>query len=243
MTLAPKNPFLKGIALIAFAALSAHAAESTAEKGDKLLKQAACENLPQKTSEELWKVAECFRRENESSQAVASLRAIVRKDPRDLEASFVAAWLLWEDGHHKGGREEQNKTREALEELKKARMNNPSHWMMDTELGDFYLLRLKAPELAMPEYLKARSHYDGDFARSVENASTGRKTSIENRIARTADMLGRKGEAVEASCRALFFDPDDKEALARIERLAGSCERKGIKDPRALPPPSASDKD
>jgi len=206
---------------------------ASAERGDKLLRQAACENLPQKTTEDLWKVAECFRKENDPKQAVASLREITRKDPKDLEASFIAAWLLWEEGHRLGGREEQSKTREALEELKKARVNNPSHWQMDTELGDFYLLRLKAPELAFPEYIKARLHYDGDFARNVENASVGRKTAIENRIARTADLIGRKGEAVEASCRALFFDPDDKEALARIERLSGSCERKGVKDPRA----------
>lgn len=203
------------------------------ERSDKLLRQAACENLPQKSTEDLWRVAECYRKEGDPKQAVASLREIVRKDPRDLEASFIAAWLLWEDGHRRGGREEQDKTREALEELKSARVNNPSHWLMDTELGDFYLLRLKAPELAFPEYIKARGHYDGDFARNVENASPGRKASIENRIARTADMIGRKGESVEASCRALFFDPDDKEALARIERLSGSCERKGVKDPRS----------
>jgi tetratricopeptide (TPR) repeat protein len=213
--------------------VAATAVKTPTERGDKLLRQAACENLPQKSTEDLWRVAECFRKEGDPKQAVASLREIVRKDPRDLEASFIAAWLLWEDGHRRGGREEQDKTREALEELKSARVNNPSHWLMDTELGDFYLLRLKAPELAFPEYIKARSHYDGDFARNVENASPGRKVSIENRIARTADMIGRKGESVEASCRALFFDPDDKEALARIERLSGSCERKGVKDPRS----------
>lgn len=206
---------------------------ASTERGDKLLRQATCENLSQKTAEDLWRVAECFRKENDPKQAIASLREITRKDPRDLEASFVAAWLLWEEGRRLGGREEQSKTREALEELKKARVNNPSHWQMDTELGDFYLLRLKAPELAFPEYIKARAHYDGDFARNVESASVGRKASIENRIARTADLIGRKGESVEASCRALFFDPDDKEALARIERLSGSCERKGVKDPRA----------
>jgi tetratricopeptide (TPR) repeat protein len=209
--------------------------DASSEKGDKLLRQAACENLPQKTSEDLWKVAECFRKEGDPGQAIASLREITRKDPRDLEAAFITAWLLWEDGHRRGGREEQARTREALEELKQARVNNPSHWLMDTELGDFYLLRLKAPELAYPEYVKARSHYDGDFARNVEAASVGRKTAIENRIARTSEMIGRKGEAVEASCRAMFFDPDDKEALQRIERLSGSCERKGVKDPRAAP--------
>ena len=240
----PLSSWLKITGLSLAAALSplalssntAHAPVESTEKGDKLLRQAACESLPQKTSEELWKVAECFRKEGDPGQAIASLREVTRKDPRDIEAAFVTAWLLFEDGHRRGGREEQNRTREALEELKQARVNNPSHWLMDTELGDFYLLRLKAPELAFPEYIKARSHYDGDFARNVEAASVGRKTSIENRIARTAEMIGRKGEAVEASCRAMFFDPDDKEALTRIERLAGSCERKGVKDPRASTP-------
>ncbi len=221
------------LGLLASLPLALSAEDNTQKRGEKLIQQATCEKLPQRSSEDLWKVAECFRKEDDTKQAVASLREISRQFPQDLEASFIAAWLIWEEGHRRGGREEQNKTREALEELKKARLNNPSHWLMDTELGDFYLLRMKAPELAMPEYLKARSHYDGDFARNVEAASVGRKTSIENRIARTAELLGRMGEAVEASCRALFFDPDDKEALMRIERRSGSCERKGVEDPRA----------
>jgi tetratricopeptide (TPR) repeat protein len=204
----------------------------TPSAGERLMGRAQCEKLPQKTSENLWQVAECFRKEGETRQAIASLREIIRKDPRDLEASFITAWLLWEEGRRIGGRDEQNRTKEALEELKKARINNPTHWMMDVELGDFYFLRMRAPQLAHPEYLKARAHYDGDFARNVDKASAGRKTSIENRIARTAHALGRNGEAVEASCRALFFDPDDKEALDRIKNLAGSCERKGVSDPR-----------
>src|SRR5690606_12654307 len=100
--------------------------------------------LPQKTTPDLWKIAECFRKENDVQQAIASLREIIRKDPQELEAAFITAWLLWEEGHRRGGREEQSKTREALEELKKARVNNPTHWEMDAELGDFYLLRLRA---------------------------------------------------------------------------------------------------
>jgi tetratricopeptide (TPR) repeat protein len=208
------------------------ASESAASESEKLLRKAACENLPQRSSEDLWRVAECFRNENDIRQAVASLREITRKDPKDIEAAFIAAWLIWEEGHKKGGREEQSAIKEALDELKKSRINNPTHWLIDTEIGDFYFLRMQAPHLAYPEYLKARSHYDGDFARNVDKASVGRKASIENRIARSAEAIGRKGEAVEASCRALFFDPDDKEALERIEKLSGSCERKAVSDPR-----------
>jgi len=201
-------------------------------ESEKLLRKAACESLPQRNSEDLWKIAECFRKEGDVRQAVASLREIVRKDPQDIEASFIAAWLIWEEGHKNGGRDEQRATKEALQELKRSRVNNPSHWLMDTEIGDFYYLRMRAPQLAYPEYLKARNHYDGDFARNVDKASSGRKASIENRIARSAEGLGRPGEAVEASCRALFFDPDDKEALQRIKKHSGSCDKKGVKDPR-----------
>lgn len=200
-------------------------------EGESLLRQATCESLPQRTTEDLWAVSECFRKEGDSSQAIASLREIQRKSPQELEASFIVAWLIWEEGHKKGGSEEQKGVQEALNELKKARVNNPTHWLLDVEIGDFYFLRMKAPQLAYPEFLNARKHYDGDFARSVEKASPGRKAAIENRIARTVEVLGRPGEAVEASCRALFFDPDDKEALKRIETHSGSCERKDVKDP------------
>lgn len=210
----------------------APADQNASSKGQQILGQAQCEKLPQITTDDLWKIAECYQEQANIDQAVASLREIVRKDSKNLEASFVMAWLTWEQGRAIGGRSEKKKLQEALGHLTRARKNNPTHWLLDVEIGDFYFLRLKKPELAYPEYLKARSNYDGDFSRDVEAASKGRKTSIENRIARTALILGRKGEAVEASCRALYFDPDDAEAKLRIENLSGSCARKAVKDPQ-----------
>jgi len=214
---------------------SEDAKSEAAQKGSQasnLFNKAQCETMPQKTSEDLWNIAECFKNQKDYRQAVASLRQVVRKDPQDIEAVFVLAWMLWEEGRYIGGREEKLNTRKALQELKNARISNPTHWLLDVEIGDFYFLRMSAPDLAYPEYITARKHYTGDFARSVDEATIGRKASIENRIARTAAAIGRKGEAVEASCRALFYDPDDKEAKKRIEDLSGSCDRKGVEDPR-----------
>ena len=219
--------------LITLSASFASNDKSKEKKEPSLFEQSRCETMPQRTSEDLWIVAECFKKQKDYRQAVASLRQIVRKDPQDIEAVFVLAWMLWEEGRHVGGRQEKLRTRKALQELKNARIINPTHWLLDVEIGDFYFLRMSAPDMAYPEYILARKHYDGDFARSVDKASMGRKSSIENRIARTAEVIGRKGEAVEASCRALYYDPDDKEAEERIKRLSGSCDRKGVKDPRA----------
>ncbi len=213
----------------------AQATKAESSSAKKLFDKARCETLPQQSSEDLWNIAECFRDQKDYRQSVASLRQIVRKDPQDIEAVFVLAWMLWEEGRFIGGREEKLRTRKALQELKNARIINPTHWLLDSEIGDFYFLRMNAPDLAYPEYIKAREHYVGDFARSVEEASKGRKSSIENRIARTAELIGRKGEAVEASCLALYYDPDDKEADERIKKLSGSCDRKGIKDPTKKP--------
>jgi tetratricopeptide (TPR) repeat protein len=197
-----------------------------------LQQKSSCELLPQKSSKDLWNVAQCYQEAGDPGQSVSSLRELVRKNPQELEAYFIAAWLLWDEGHKAGGSKEIDRSREAVEELQNARLANPTHWMVDVEMGDFFALRLKAPEKAIAEYQKARQHYDGDYARAVPAASPGRKTAIENRLARTSASLGRKGEAVEASCRALFFDPDDDEAKRRIEKLSGSCDRKKVEDPR-----------
>jgi len=191
----------------------------------------ACEGLPQKTESEQWGMAECFFKIGVYSKAVEILREISRKNPKDLEAYFNASWMLWTDGHALGGEDEKKKNMEAVEELQRARISNPTHWEVDTELGDFYLLRLNLPQKAYTEYIKAREHYEGDYSRSVPKAENGRKAAIEDRIGRVAELLDNKGEAVEASCRALFFDPDDKAAENRINKIGGSCIRKKVKDP------------
>lgn len=214
--------------------------EEVAEQssGQKLFARAKCESLPQRTPSELWVVAECFKEQNDYTQSIASLQELVRKDPQDLEAVFVLAWLIWEEGRRIGGRKETKNTKRAVAELMKARNNNPTHWLLDVEIGDFYFLRMNAPDLAYAEYIKARKHAKGDFSRSVPKAKLGRKVSIENRIARTSEVIGRKGEAVEASCNALYMDPDDPEAAKRIRDLSGSCERKGVENPLLRVPAS-----
>lgn len=233
------------IALSAQANESAPAAHPPAEKAsapaapkheesaaEKLYEKVQCEKLPQKTATDLWNLAECFYKIGVTQLTIDTLRVIAQKNPKDLEAFFTASWLIWQEGQARGGAEERKRTEEALSELEKARLSNPTHWAVDIEIGDFYFLRLNSPEKAYGEYLRARRHYDGDYARNVPKAENGRKAAIEDRLARTAEKLDRKGEAVESSCRALFFDPDDAGALARITRLQGSCVRKKVQDPR-----------
>jgi tetratricopeptide (TPR) repeat protein len=200
--------------------------------GKAFLDKLNCEQLPQKTTKDLWNLAECYEKIGDYFRAVGSLREVSRRDPQDLESYFVSAWLLWREGRRQGGITESKKNSEALDELMKARLSNPTHWRVDAEIGDFFFLRLGNIPQSYAEYIKAREHYNGDYARSVPEASLGMKTSIENRIARATEILDRKGEAVEASCRALYFDPDDKDARKRIEKLAGSCTRKGVLDPQ-----------
>ncbi|MBS1985026.1 MAG: hypothetical protein JST16_12725 [Bdellovibrionales bacterium] len=208
--------------------------EKTEEKSDaqKLSDKVSCEKLPQKTDTDLWNLAECFYRIGVTDSTIQILRSISQKNPKDIEAFFTTSWLMWQEGRARGGAEEKKRSQEALAELLKSRLPNPTHWEVDTEIGDFYYLRMNAPEKAYPEYIKARQHYDGDYSRNVPRAENGRKAAIEDRVARAAEIMDRKGESVEASCRALFFDPDDSSALDRIKRLSGSCTSKEIKDPR-----------
>ncbi len=203
----------------------------TSSGAKKLMGKFDCESLPQKSTQELWKMSDCYFKLGNRSKVIEILKAITTQNPKDVSAYVSSAWLLWEEGHTRGGEEEKRKTEAALAEFTRARVANPTHWELDTELGDFYLLRLKSPEKAYPEFLKARAHFNGDFSHGVPPAEKGRKAAIEDRIARIAESLGNKGEAVEASCRALYFDPDDKSAEKRLESLGGSCLRKKVKDP------------
>ncbi len=217
--------------------------KAESQSGQALVEKLSCEHMPQKSSKDLWNLAECYEKIGDYFRAVSSLREISRRDPKDLESYFVSAWLLWRDGRKQGGASQVKKNNEAVEELLKARLSNPTHWRVDAEVGDFYHLRLDNIPQAYAEYLKARDHYSGDYARNVPEASLGMKVSIENRIARITEALDRKGEAVEASCRALYYDPDDQDARKRIERLSGSCTRKGVQDPKKKDDKPKSGKD
>jgi tetratricopeptide (TPR) repeat protein len=198
------------------------------------LAQAAadCAELPGKTNNDLWARAECYFKKGQNGPAIKDLQQISHADVHDVQASFTASWLLHVESKSLNGNAQKNRLADAIDELEWARKNNPKNWEVPTEIGDFYFLRTQEPDKAYAEYLKARALYDGDTEAQVPAASNGRRAAIEDRIARTAEKLDRRGEAVEASCRALFFDPDDKAAQERIKRMYGSCVRKGVKDPR-----------
>jgi tetratricopeptide (TPR) repeat protein len=192
---------------------------------------AACTNLPQKTPTERWALAECFFKSGSILRAAEALDQMVDAHPREIEAAATGAWLYWQESTRVGGSEEKKRIEQALGLLSRARSANPSSWELYTEIGDFYSLRLNQADQAYAFYLKARELASGDSSRKIPEASPGRKAAIENRIARSAEQLDRKGEAVEASCRALFFDPDDATAKRRVEKLFGSCVRKQVKNP------------
>lgn len=206
--------------------------EKLSKAAEKFQGKVTCENLPQKTVDNLWAVSDCLFKMGASLKAVDTLREITRRNPKELEGYFLASWLLWNEGHSLGGDQEKKYSLEGLEELQKARIANPTHWQVDVEIGDYYLLRLNRPQKAYAEFLLARSHYDGDYSHNVPKAENGRRAAIEDRIARTTEGLAMNGAAVEASCRALFFDPDDKAAQERVKKLFGSCIKKGVKDPQ-----------
>jgi tetratricopeptide (TPR) repeat protein len=228
-------PALALICLTLHLAPLAQASDSHSAKTEKP-KEAAkpqCTDLPQRSQKELWAVAECFYKASKNQQAIKVLRGVTTKDPKDLEAYYILSWLLWNEAQTQPLDIERELKEAALAELSQAVKVMPYHWGPWIERGDFYALNLRQIDKAYADYLKGRALYAGDADRGIPGASAGRKASIENRIARTCEQIERKGEAVEASCRALFFDPDDKDAQARIKRLGGSCVRKGVADPRA----------
>ena len=192
---------------------------------------APCEQLPQLSTKDLWTVSECHYEKRNFEKTIDVLREIRRRDVHELDAYFTTAWLLWRMGTARGGADETRFVAEAIKELQEASSKHPTNWKVFTEVGDFYFLRLNQPDKAYAEYLNARKYYKGDFSRKSTEASKGQKAAIEARIGRTSEKIGRKGEAVEASCRALFLDPDDKGSEDRVNRLFGSCDRKKVKDP------------
>jgi tetratricopeptide (TPR) repeat protein len=175
-------------------------AKPRSKAANELMEKVRCEQMPQKSEQDLWDRSQCYFQLGDHMSAAEGLREITKRNPRDLEAYFTSSWLLWSYGKISGGSEEEKATKNALDELQRARLANPFHWEVDVEIGDFYFLRLNQPEKAYVEYLNARKHYEGEPTKNVPKAENGRKAAIENRIARTAEKLDRRGEAIEASC-------------------------------------------
>lgn len=185
-----------------------------------------CKSLPQNDVSALWERTDCYHKNGNHQQAIRSLKEIIRRDPKDLDAYFVARWMLWNESKLHLAPKNKQLLRDAKKIMKLAKEQNERHWMVEYEWGDYYFLRLNEPTKAIVHYLKARELYNGDKADGVQEASKGKKAAIENRIARTAELLNRPGDAVLASCRALYFDPDDKSAKTRLKELGGNCLRK-----------------
>lgn len=191
-----------------------------------------CETLPQKSNDDLWRLADCLFKRGETQRTIKTLRELRLRGSKDIETYAIASWLLWNEAQSRSSEQEKILKSEAEAELDQAVAELPRHWAAYVERGDFASLNLGSAERAYADYVKAREFYEGSKTFAIPPASSGRRAAIENRIARVSEALGRRGEAVEASCRALYFDPDDKSAQERIERLAGSCVRKNVKDPR-----------
>jgi len=211
------------IAALIFCSLTpfGNANESTEQK---------CKELPSKSKRELWELSNCYFKAESYQGAMKTLQEITTRFPEDLDAFFISSFNIWKRAVKLGGEKKGQLEKDALKELNRASILNPTHWRVFLELGDFQYLRLKKPENAYKHYMSARQYYEGDASKKVEMASKGLKSAIENRIARTNEALDRRGEAVSASCLSLHWDPDNKEAQERLARLSGSCKRKDFRN-------------
>lgn len=174
------------------------------------------------TIEEHWQTAKKYFEAKEYLEAAKSLEKLLSDHPSHWEARPMGAWFYWEASKKSTGSERSTLEKKA-EHIILEGLKNPSEqesWLYHRELGDFYKLRKNDAIRAYPYYKKSTELFS--------KASSTQKASVYDRLARTAEELGRKGEAVEASCRALELDPKDKMALARIKKLSGDCKRKNI---------------
>jgi tetratricopeptide (TPR) repeat protein len=192
-----------------------------------------CQNLKSKQENDYWKTMTCYFQQNEFEKAAQTGELLLSKHPNNLQAYTLTSWFYWKTSNKLSGSQESDLIEKALQLLNQMVAQFPQSWQAYVERSDYYYLRLKRLDLAYADLIKARDLYHLAEAESrSQEATVGQKASIENRIARISENLGRTGEAVEASCRALYFDPDDPSALDRIKRLAGSCLRKKVQDPR-----------
>jgi tetratricopeptide (TPR) repeat protein len=172
------------------------------------------------TIKEHWAIAKNHFEKREYLQGAEQLEKLVSEHPNHFDARPIGAWFFWEASKRLAGSE-----RSALEARAEAFIlaglpANQESWFYHRELGDFYRLRVGSTTKSHIHYQQAVKYF--------ESASKIQKAALLDRLARSSEELGRKGDAVTASCRALEFDPDDKMAQARIKNLAGNCKRKGF---------------
>jgi tetratricopeptide (TPR) repeat protein len=188
-----------------------------------------CEKLPAAKKNEAWEKANCFFKGKNFVRATEVFQRLAVEYPEELEAYFLASHSLWEQGKLAADKEREKLYAASLAELEKAAALQPEHWRIPMEIGDHFFLREQKPEKAHRFYLQTRKYYEGSEKKRIPAATDGQKSAIENRIARTNEMLDRRGDAVTATCLSLYFDPDNAEAKGRLERLGGACKRKNFR--------------
>ncbi len=170
--------------------------------------------------EEHWKIARDHFEKRAYLEGAEQLQLLVNDHPTHWEARPIGAWFFWEASKRLAGHERSVLEKRAEAFILTGLVGNERSWFYNRELGDFYRLRAGSNAKAYPYYKQAVDNF--------ESASKVQKAALLDRLARSAEELGRKGDAVTASCRALEFDPDDKMAKARLNNLTGNCKRKGI---------------
>lgn len=174
----------------------------------------------EKSIEAFWDIARTQFEVRDYLKAAQTLEELVKVHPKHWEARPIGAWFYWEASKRTSGRERSSLEKSAETFIMDGLKDHADSWLYNREVGDFYRLRAGSISKAYPYY-----------NRSVEtfaSATPVQKASLLDRLARSAEELGRNGDAVTASCRALEFDAKDQMALARIAKWSGNCKRKGI---------------
>lgn len=174
------------------------------------------------TLEEHWQTARSQYDSHQYQAAAETLEKLLKEYPDHWQARPIGAWFYWEASKNNAGQDrvalEKKAENMILDGLKDSA--NLKSWVYEREVGDFYRLRVGSTTKAYPYYQKSVEYF--------ESANQVQKAALLDRLARSSEELGRKGDAVTASCKALELDPEDKMAKNRIKNLAGNCTRKGI---------------
>jgi tetratricopeptide (TPR) repeat protein len=191
------------------------------------VKNIDCEKMPVSKQLEMWLKVNCFFKAKNYPKSIENLHKLVAEYPSEIEAYVFSSFLNRELGNQYTGEVKEKYYKESVEDLEKATALQPENWKIYKDMGDHYYLFEQKPENAHRYYMLARKFYEG--GKSIPKATNGEKSAIEDRIARTNEALSRRGDAVTATCISLMYDPDNKEAQQRLEKLGGACKRKNFR--------------
>ena len=175
---------------------------------------------PAKSVVAYWATAKEHLAKREYLEAANELERLVADHPSESDPRPIGAWFFWEASKRLTGGERSKLEKKAEAFILAGHAGNETSWFYNRELGDFYRLRVGSTTKSHDYYQKAVEHF--------ASASNVQKAALLDRVARSSEELGRKGDAVLASCRALEFDAEDKMAKNRIQALSGNCTRKGV---------------